>query len=210
MFVLAFAPATGHRGPDPVPALLEALASVPTSVAPERTLGEQALALIPEPAAALDATRRACELGPWCVGLGVGHIEQARPATAREARGQALDAALAALSDARRHGPAVSVRAADPRHADTAADAQAVLRLIAWMIATRNAGQWRAVRALREHPGATQSQIATQLGITQQTVSRALRTSGWREESGAYPLLVRTLAMIDLTSGTPAPTATLR
>ena len=41
---------------------------------------------------------------------------------------------------------------------------------------------------------------AERLGVTQQTVSRAVKTSGWREESAAHPLAVRLLSMIDLTS----------
>ena len=205
MFVLAFGTTRTWRGPDPVPALLETLAELPVSVPAERTLGDEALALIPQPDHAADAVRRALELGEWCVGLGIGHIEQARPASVREARGEAVESALTALRAARvSSGVPISVRAADPRHTDTAADAEAILRLIGWMIRTRNAGQWRTVRALRAHPQATQSELAAELGITQQTVSRALKTSGWREESAAYPLVVRTLAMIDLTSSAPA------
>src|SRR5690625_5358202 len=75
-----------------------------------------------------------------------------------------------------------------------------VLRLVGWMIRARSRGQWEAVRALRHDPGATQVQLAVRLGVTQQTVSRAVKTSGWREESAAHPLAVRLLSMIDLTS----------
>src|SRR5699024_2982855 len=80
------------------------------------------------------------------------------------------------------------------------ADAEAVLRPVGWMIRARSRGQWEAVRALRHDPGATQVQLAVRLGVTQQTVSRAVKTSGWREESAAHPLAVRLLSMIDLTS----------
>ena len=75
-----------------------------------------------------------------------------------------------------------------------------MLRLVVWMIRARSRGQWEAVRALRRDPGATQAQLAERLGVTQQTVSRAVKTSGWREESAAHPLAVRLLSMIDLTS----------
>ena len=53
---------------------------------------------------------------------------------------------------------------------------------------------------LHRNPSATQGEIAGRLGITQQTVSRAFTTSGWREESGVHPLARRLLAMIDLTT----------
>src|SRR5690606_257732 len=94
----------------------------------------------------------------------------------------------------------LAVRAADARHADTAADVEAVLRLIGWMVRTRNRAQRGTVQILREQPQATQAALADRLGVTQQTVSRAVKTSGWREESAAHPLAVRLLSMIDLTS----------
>ena len=75
-----------------------------------------------------------------------------------------------------------------------------MLRLIGWMIRARSRGQWQAVHELREDPTATQAVLAERLGVTQQTVSRAVKTSGWREESAAHPLAVRLLSMIDLTS----------
>ena len=75
-----------------------------------------------------------------------------------------------------------------------------MLRLVGWMILTRSAGQRRTVDALRSAPGATQGELARMLGVTQQTVSRSLRPSGWREESAAHALVERLLAMIDLTS----------
>jgi DNA-binding transcriptional regulator YiaG len=56
------------------------------------------------------------------------------------------------------------------------------------------------VHELRADPEATQTVLAERLGVTQQTVSRAVKTSGWREESAAHPLAVRLLSMIDLTS----------
>jgi len=127
------------------------------------------------------------------------------PTSVREVRGPALHAALDALDSARRSaGVPLSVRAADPRHEETARDAEAVLRLVGRLIGERGPGQRRAVAAAREHPGARQSELAEQLGVRQQTVSRALRTAGWHEESAARPLAERLLAMIDLTSGRAA------
>ncbi len=120
----------------------------------------------------------------------------------RAVEGPALNAALEALRAATVTAQVpLAVRAADARQEENAADAEAVLRLIGWMIRSRSPGQWKVVRALREQPRATQQQLAQHLGVTQQTVSRSLQTSGWREESAAHPLLVRLLSMIDLTSG---------
>src|SRR5690625_3581719 len=135
------------------------------------------------------------------VGLGIGALQAPLPSSVREISGPAVRSAEEAVRAARATSQVpLAVRAADPRQRETAGDAEAVLRLIGWMARTRNRGQWRVVRALREDPHTTQAELAQRLGITQQTVSRALKTSGWREESAAHPLAVRLLSMIDLTS----------
>lgn len=193
-------PTTRGEG-DRVPELLAALEAVPARHRPQRTRSREMVAATPRAAHALDLVRIALESGGWAVGLGIGDLEVPPGNDLRAARGGAVEAAFEAMSRSSRAGASpVSVRAADPRHAETARDAEAVLGLVAWMIRRRSTGQWRAVRALREDPSATQAQLAERLGITQQTVSRSLRTSGWHEESAAHPLVERLLAMIDLTS----------
>ncbi|MGY5764425.1 MarR family transcriptional regulator [Brachybacterium sp. DNPG3] len=201
MLVLSFSPHRSRRGDDPLPALAEALAPIGLRRPVERTLGRDAIALADRAESALDAVRAAAELGGWCVGVGVGPVDLPLPEETRAVSGGGAEASAAALRDARATSQVpLSVQASDERHASTAADAEGVLRLIGWMVATRNRGQWRAVHALREHPRATQQELAELLGITQQTVSRAIKTSGWREESAAVPLVERLLSMIDLTS----------
>ncbi|EWS82852.1 hypothetical protein [Brachybacterium phenoliresistens] len=220
--------------PDRVPELLEALAPAGLRRPAERAVGDQAVAVAERAEEALALLRIGCELGDWAMGLGIGAAEEpaaraeasaahagAAPGPAdslgatapsrgvltsvREVRGPALHAALDALDSARRSaGVPLSVRAADPRHEETARDAEAVLRLVGRLIGERGPGQRRAVAAARERPGARQSELAEQLGVRQQTVSRALRTAGWHEETAARPLAERLLAMIDLTSGRAA------
>lgn len=201
MHVLMLTPARGHRGEDPLPRLTATLAPLGLRRPIERTLGDEAIVVVDRAEQAVEVIRAVSEIGGWCVGLGVGAVDKPLPAETRALRGPAIDAAREALHAARTTAQVpLAVRAGDPRQAATAADAEAVLRLIGWMISTRNTGQWRVVRALRERPGITQRDLAAHLGITQQTVSRSLKTSGWREESAAHPLLVRLLSMIDLTS----------
>ncbi|WP_346959288.1 MarR family transcriptional regulator [uncultured Arthrobacter sp.] len=71
--------------------------------------------------------------------------------------------------------------------------AEAVLRLIGRLVQDRTAAQWKVVDALRGirqgHAAAhgTQKIAARQLGITEQSVSRALLRSGWQEEWAARP-----------------------
>lgn len=201
MFAITYDQRGATRHGDRVPELLAALSGLSARCPAERTSGDEAQILLDRADAALEAVLVAAELGEWSIGLGIGEVETPLPASVREARGPVLRSSRAALDAARRTSEIpVVVRAADARHADTAADAQAVLRLVGWMIRTRNTGQWRTVRALRADPSRTQAQLAEQLGITQQTVSRSLKTSGWREESAAHDLVARLLAMIDLTS----------
>lgn len=204
MHVLMLTPtrsASTTGGSDPIPHLAEALAPLSLRRPLERTIGDEAILTVDRAEKAVDVICAASELGTWCIGLGVGKVDKPLPDEVRALRGPAVEAARDALRAARTTAQVpLSVRAGDPRHAETAADAEAVLRLIGWMIATRNTGQWRVVRALRENPQLTQRDLASRLGITQQTVSRSLKTSGWREQSAAHPLLVRLLAMIDLTS----------
>ena len=205
MFVLSLSgrPGHGRTAVDPVPALLAALEELDLPLAPERTAGPDALVLAGRAEEALEVLLRAAEVGGFALalGLGVGAVQRPLPGSVREIAGPAVTAADAALRAARATSEVpLAVRAADDRHRDTAADVQAVLRLVCWMIRARSRGQWEAVRALRREPDATQAHLAEQLGVTQQTVSRAVKTSGWREESAAHPLAVRLLSMIDLTS----------
>ncbi|GAA4527808.1 helix-turn-helix domain-containing protein [Brachybacterium paraconglomeratum] len=203
MFVLSLSGRRGHGRDeaDPIPALLTALEGLDLSLAPERTMGPDALVLAGRAEVALEVLLRAAEIGPLAAGLGIGAVTRPLPGSVREISGPAVVAATAALQAAATTSQVpVAVRAADERHRDTAADAEAVLRLVVWMIRTRNRRQRETVGELREDPGATQAQLAERLGVTQQTVSRAVKTSGWREESAAHPLATRLLSMIDLTS----------
>ena len=203
MFVLSLSgrPGHGRTDADPVPALLAALEGLELPLVPERTAGPDALVLAARGETALEVLLRALELGQMAVGIGIGAVRGPLPASVRELAGPAVEAAGEALgaSSTTSQVP-LAVRAADARHADTAADVEAVLRLIGWMVRTRNRAQRGTVQILREQPQATQAALADRLGVTQQTVSRAVKTSGWREESAAHPLAVRLLSMIDLTS----------
>ena len=71
------------------------------------------------------------------------------------------------------------------------ANAQAVLRLIGRLVQQRTQAQWRVVDRLRAIQGearhGSQKQVSRELGITEQSVSRAVLRSGWQEEWAARP-----------------------
>lgn len=74
---------------------------------------------------------------------------------------------------------------------NAAANAQAVLRLIGRLVQQRTEAQWRVVDRLRAAGGGgrhgSQKPVARELGITEQSVSRAVLRSGWQEEWAARP-----------------------
>ena len=92
-----------------------------------------------------------------------------------------------------RRGAAAAVARQDPAGARACANAEAVLRLIGRLVQDRTAAQWKVVDVLRSvqhgHSGThgTQKIAAQELGITEQSVSRALLRSGWQEEWAARP-----------------------
>jgi hypothetical protein len=89
--------------------------------------------------------------------------------------------------------------AAGADSAQACANAEAVLRLIGRLVQDRTAAQWKVVDVLRSvrhgQPGAhgghgshgSQKVAAQKLGITEQSVSRAVSRSGWQEEWAARP-----------------------
>ena len=79
-----------------------------------------------------------------------------------------------------------------------AADAEAVLTLVAAVGERRTPAGWEVIDALRA-PGADgrvggrQQDVAQRLGVSQQAVSQRLRTTLWAEELAARPLAARLL-----------------
>ncbi|MFC8410586.1 MarR family transcriptional regulator [Arthrobacter sp. NPDC057259] len=93
--------------------------------------------------------------------------------------------------------------AAVPPGEREAANAEAVLRLIGRLVQDRTAAQWKVVDALRNvrdgraGTHGSQKAAAAALGITEQSVSRALLRSGWQEEWAARPAAEMLLALAD-------------
>jgi hypothetical protein len=85
------------------------------------------------------------------------------------------------------------------------ANAEAVLRLLGRIVQDRTEAQWRVVDALRRlGPGGhgpgrhgSQKQVALELGISEQSVSRTVLRSGWQEEWAARPAAAMLLGLAE-------------
>jgi len=98
--------------------------------------------------------------------------------------------------------------------AQACANAEAVLRLIGRLVQDRTGAQWKVLDALRSvqlgqsSTHGTQKIAARRLGITEQSVSRALLRSGWQEEWAARPAAEMLLSFAHgLTTGPDHPGA---
>lgn len=207
---------------DRVPEFLDGLRQF-SSARFERSVGDEVQGVLDEPAAVVDVALHALRSGLWYVGIGVGQVNLPLTASPREGSGaafvaarQAVDRAKAAASHVPLAVVSGGVQRGLPASADAAsagggaagreagvracANAEAVLRLIGRLVRERTEAQWRVVDALRamndRDPGrhGLQKQVARELGISEQSVSRAILRSGWQEEWAARPAAEMLLA----------------
>src|SRR6478735_1086315 len=206
---------------DRVPGLLKGLSALSTAGRFERSVGDEVQGVVERADEVVEIALHALRSGRWYVGIGVGQVDLPLPASPREGSGPAFVAARAAVDRAKgaaAHVPLAVVAGRDRRRANAAttaadgasgsqgaracANAEAVLRLIGRLVQDRTAAQWKVVDVLRSvrhdtHGTHGSQKIAAQkLGITEQSVSRAVLRSGWQEEWAARPAaeLLLTLA----------------
>jgi len=169
----------------------------------ERTVGDEVQAVVDDGELAVELVLTVLRLGGWSVGVGCGAVDHPLPASSRAGSGPAFVLARAAVDRAKTRPGAVpaAVVGEDPV---AAADAEAVLTLVAAVAARRTPAGWAVIDTLRDlDVGARQEDVAGRLGITQQAVSQRLRTALWAEELAARPLLSRLL----VAAGTRTPPA---
>ncbi|QIS42377.1 DNA-binding protein [Clavibacter capsici] len=181
----------------------------------DRTSGDEVQALVDDAATALDMVLVLTRAGHWSVGLGIGAVRTPLPRATREATGPAFIAARDAVTAAKRSGTrfalATDPPAGPPEHAGSpgllgAPEVEALVTLLLLARDRRTPQGWDVVDRMAD--GATQREVAAQLGITPQAVSTRLRTSGWRAERAAVPGLTALLAHLDAeasASGDPTP-----
>ncbi|RVW04141.1 hypothetical protein [Rhodococcus xishaensis] len=192
MFVLTVDQRDSRNDVDRVAPLLADLADRALLRPFERTAGDEVQAVADDPAAVVDVALDLVRRGHWSIGIGIGEVEQPLPDQTRAGRGPAFEAARAAVDRAKKAPGAVAVEAPN---ADTALDADTALTLIALVIARRSP-QGQAAVDLMER-GLTQSEAATELGISKQAVSQRLAAAGWHADGPGRRLATRLLERAD-------------
>ncbi|GAA4512940.1 hypothetical protein GCM10023159_19070 [Brevibacterium yomogidense] len=212
MFVMTIDQVDSRAHPDAVPQLLERLRDVPVDLPFERTAGDEVQGVLSDPRAVVDAWEASARDGRWTVGIGVGR-DGVLTASSRASRGGPFLAAREAVEDAKgdasRVTVSVSPSAAGSDAEAVGADAQSVLRLLSVIIGMRSDAGWRVLDAARARPEATQAELARDLGISRQAVSKALRTNhAHTVDAGlvsAARLLAHTLELCPTGGGADGP-----
>ena len=208
MYVLTIDQQGSTSDIDRVPELIDALLDL-APVPFERSVGDELQGVVEHAADVVDIALHALRSGHWYVGIGIGTVQLAPGASPREGSGNAFVAARKAVELAKGAAGQVPLSVVSgtmasgkdspsPTRENTAqegamasANAQAVLRLIGRLVQQRTEAQWRVVDRLRAAQGGgrhgSQKQVARELGITEQSVSRAVLRSGWQEEWAARP-----------------------
>jgi hypothetical protein len=199
---------------DRVPDLLAALEPIPTGQsghAFRRTFGSQAVGVVDSAGSAVGAALTAVRFGAgvdgrgkrlWSVGIGIGPampdgtdaLGGPGPSRSRRASEAALRAPLPICVEA---GPAGVTFDGVPPAPESAASAQAVLRLLGDLVAARSRADWEVVDLVVPGVRGQQKAIAAALGVTVQAVSQTLNRARLNQETegrAAAALLLRLAA----------------
>ena len=204
MYVLTIDQRGSSSDVDRVPGLISDLRGL-TPAPFDRSVGDELQGVVEHAAEVVDIALHALRSGNWYVGIGIGTVQLAPGGSPREGSGSGFVAARKAVELAKSAAGRVPLsvvsgtmgrgREVPPQAREGAvssANAQAVLRLIGRVVQQRTQAQWRVVDRLRASQGGegrhgSQKHVAHELGITEQSVSRAVLRSGWQEEWAARP-----------------------
>jgi hypothetical protein len=195
MFAITIDQRRSRENEDGVPGLLAALREYTLVREFERTAGDEVQGLSDDPAVVVDVIRFVVATQDWWVGLGVGDVDEPIPRSVRASRGPALIAARAAVERSSSTPVGLAVEGPDTRHAETA------LHALARVVTDRTSAGAQAVAAMSS--GRTQADVARDLGISPQALSRRLQVARWAEEQRLRDLAIHLLAPIE--SGVRSP-----
>lgn len=203
-FVLTVDQRDSSSTPDRVDHILAKLVRIHTLLPFERTAGDEFQGLLADPLSVLDAILDLVRDGSWHIGLGAGPVAEPLPQSTRAARGPAFELARGAVEAAKRRPQHLAVQGAD---ATGAAQADAVLTLLAAVIQRRSEAAWQAIDL--DDAGLSATQAATKLGISRQAVGQRLAVGLRSQELAVRPviadLLVRAEGRPPAAEPPPAP-----
>ncbi|MCC3281695.1 MULTISPECIES: hypothetical protein [Arthrobacter] len=209
-FVLTINQRDSREVGDQVPELLRSLRHIPAAAGFQRSVGDEVQGILADPAAAVDAALIAVRARRWHVGLGVGEIRRPLPQDVLQAEGFGLVYARRAVERAQRTGDRIPLAVEGP-DTQIAAEAEAVLRLLGQLVASRTTAEWNVLDLLTPGARGQQKYVAEVLGISAQAVSKAVVRAHWVEEWATRPAAAR---LLDLAAGPaalpPAPLPYLR
>lgn len=194
MYAMTIDQRGSRTGDDLVEALLQRLSEEPHIPAVrkfERTAGDEVQGLLDDASAVIHFALELAQTGQWSVGIGAGTVKTPLPKSTRAASGPALEHARDAVEDAKHAGGHICVRGDHP----ACEDVDAVLQLLGALSLKRSGAAIEAGRLLSD--GATQQEIASRLGITQQAVSARLRAGLWQEDQRVRQTAIRRLKEAD-------------
>jgi hypothetical protein len=209
MYVLTINQRDSREVGDMVHDLLRALRPVRTVLPFQRSVSDEAIGIVADPASAVDAALRALRGRRWNVGIGVGAVGALDPAgpdgpavpgalpdtrELSDVGGPGLAYARRAVEEAAKARVPVSVDGPDP---EMAAEAEAVLRLVGQLVLTRTDAEWAVLDLMVPGVRGQQKLVAAELGITVQAVSKAVQRSFWTEEHACRPAATRLLGLVD-------------
>ncbi|MFJ6415087.1 hypothetical protein [Paeniglutamicibacter sp. NPDC091659] len=182
--------------------LLQALSEIPAPTPFQRS-GPTLILGSPETAEnAVSAVLHALRQRHWVVGLGIGSLYEPVPRDARYLQGSALGHAQTAVDRAEHTGDRVPLSVVGP-DMQLAGEAEAVLRLLGHIVATRSNAEWAVLDLLTPGVRGQQKYVAAELGISAQAVSKAVVRSAWVEEWAARPAAARLLKWVEAPGAVP-------
>jgi len=191
IFVFTIDQVASRSRRDAVPELLAKLEMSSAIIPFSRTLGDEVQGVVSEPAVAVEITRIVLSEGKWHTGIGIGPLKKEDRHLRRSAEGTSPSFALArtAVEAAKKKPGRAQIAVRGTKDSPVNQHLEALLSLLAGVIAARTPSQWSVIAATQENPDATQSEVAQRLGMTQQGVAKSLATSLWRQENEVLPLL---------------------
>lgn len=168
----------------------------------QRSVGDELIGAVEDPAVAVDVALRALRERRWNVGLGVGSVVHADGSAGVPDTRKVHDAAGPGLAAARQAVVAAAVSTARipvavrGRDAEAAAHAEAVLKLVGQLVWTRSDAEWSVLDLMVPGVRGQQRPVADALGISVQAVSQAVQRSFWTEEHACRPAAARLLTLV--------------